>query len=268
MMDNLDWADFDDVSAPDELVGPDVIPDDAMPDDIVLDDEAGVGLDLPDADIMGLASPEPGIPVPPDPGMEMPDLPNFDPSHAGPGIIGDPGGEMANWHQQTYDDTCAVVSQEFILESLTGQDFSEDELRQEAIDNGWYTPGGGTPVEHVGGLLEAHGVDVERTEGATLQDIADKLSQGEKVIVGLDADEIWMPGQDFVQDEILGDVGSIPGQGANHAVEVIGIDNSDPNHPMVILNDPGHPDGQGVMVPADEFVDAWNDSGNYMVYTV
>lgn len=266
MIDDLGWADADDVSEPDELVGLDVNPDDAITDDVVLEDAAGLVIELPDADIIGLASPELDVPVPPE--MEIPDLPNFDPSETGPGIIGDPGGEMANWHMQTYDDTCAVVSQEFILESLTGQDFSEDELRQEAIDNGWYTPGGGTPVEHVGDLLEAHGVDVERTDGATLQDIADKLSRGEKVIVGVDADEIWTPGQDYGQDEILGDVGCIPGQGANHAVEVIGIDVSDPNHPMVILNDPGHPDGQGAMIPADEFVNAWADSGNYMVYTV
>ncbi|MCZ8161198.1 MAG: hypothetical protein O9275_10705, partial [Microcystis sp. LE19-196.1B] len=53
-------------------------------------------------------------------------------------IIGDPTDDMEHWHQQTYQDTCAVVSQEFILDELTGIDFDENELRQQAIDNGWY----------------------------------------------------------------------------------------------------------------------------------
>jgi hypothetical protein len=33
-------------------------------------------------------------------------------------IVGDPEGDMENWHLQQHDDTCAVVSQEFILEEL------------------------------------------------------------------------------------------------------------------------------------------------------
>jgi hypothetical protein len=205
------------------------------------------------------------FPVPTD--DQMMDLPNFDPAHAGADVIGDPGDDMTHWHVQTYTDTCAVVTQEYILESVTGQDFSEDALRQEAIANGWYTPGGGTPLEHVGDLLEAHGVGVERTSGATLEDLATSLSQGEKVIVAVDADEIWSPGQSLMRDDFLEDLTGIPGQDANHAVEVIGIDNSDPDHSMVVLNDPGHPDGRGAMVPADEFVNAWTDSGCFMVHT-
>lgn len=195
------------------------------------------------------------------------DLPNFDPTMDGPGVTGDPAGELAFWHQQTYDDTCAVAAQEFVLESLTGRDFSEDALRQEAIDNGWFTPGGGTPLEATGSLLEAHGVDVERQYGGTLDDLGALLERGHKVIVGVDSDEIWTPGRDPRQDDLLGDVPGYPGQSPDHAVEVIGIDRSDPGNPMVILNDPGHPDGQGLMVPADEFVDAWADSDHYMVYT-
>ncbi|MBQ8015501.1 MAG: hypothetical protein IJ264_04865, partial [Clostridia bacterium] len=56
-----------------------------------------------------------------------------------------------------------------------------------------------------------------------------------------------------------------PDDGADHAVQVIGIDYSDPDNPMVILNDSGHPDGCGEMVPLDDFVDAWEDSGCQMI---
>lgn len=197
-----------------------------------------------------------------------PDHANFDPSTAGDDVIGSPGDDIEHWHEQTHDDTCAVVSQEFILESLTGEEFDENELRQEAIDNGWYTPGGGTPLGAMGKLLEAHGIEVEREYGASIDDIEGKLESGEKVMVAIDAHETWNAGTDDAQDDLLGDVGGFPGQDVNHAVEVIGVDRSDPENPMVILNDPGHPDGRGMMVPLDEFMGAWEDSGNYMVSTV
>lgn len=183
-------------------------------------------------------------------------------------IYGNPEEDMDNWHMQTHEDTCAVVSQEFILDELTGHDFTENELMHLAEENGWYTPGGGTSFENVGKILEAYGINVERTYDNSLEDIAAKLESGEKIIVGIDSNEIWSDGPGELLDELLSDVLGIPDQGADHAVEVIGIDNSDPNHPVVILNDPGHPDGMGMRVPADEFVEAWEDSGTYMVSTV
>ena len=208
--------------------------------------------------------PEPyGMPVEADAGLE-----HFSPSEQDADVIGAPGEEMNNWHQQANPDTCAVVSQEFILESLTGQEFSEEQLQYEAWRMGAYTPGGGTPLECMGDLLEAHGIPVEREYGATLDELSAKLADGEKVMVALDSHEIWTPGQDYVTDELLTDCAGLPGQQADHAVEVIGIDYSDPNHPMVILNDPGHQQGCGLMVPADEFVNAWQDSNCYMVSTV
>jgi hypothetical protein len=64
---------------------------------------------------------------------------------------------------------------------------------------------------------------------------------------------------------LLEDSPFAPGVDANHAVEVIGIDSSDPDNIMVILNDPGSPDGCGSMIPLEEFEDAWADSDNFMV---
>lgn len=181
-------------------------------------------------------------------------------------IVGDPASDLENWHMQTYEDTCAIASQEFILDEMTGRDFSEDELRQEAIDNGWYTPGGGTPLECTGNLLEAHGIDVDKQYGGTLEDLNGKLAEGENVIVALDSDEILNP-NGIDADDMLANVAGMPEQGANHAVQVIGIDHSDPDNPVVILNDPGQPNGQGIRVDADEFVDAWQDSDRFMVST-
>lgn len=193
---------------------------------------------------------------------------NFDPSDANidwETISGDPSSDMQNWHMQTHSDTCAVVCQEFVLEEQLGIDVSEDELRDMAMENGWYSDGGGTPAEHVGDLLEAYGLDVEKNTGASIEDIQNCLENGGSVIVGVDADEIWTRSQDFVNDELLNDSPFAPGGDANHAVEVIGIDSSDPDNVMVILNDPGSPGGCGSMLPLDEFMSAWDDSGNLLV---
>ena len=46
-----------------------------------------------------------------------------------------------------------------------------------------------------------------------------------------------------------------------------GFDVSDPDHPMVIVNDPGSPDGQGAAYPLDRFMDAWENSNFHMTAT-
>jgi hypothetical protein len=177
--------------------------------------------------------------------------------------------DTEHWRQQSYDDTCGIVAQEFILDDIGqdyGIDFSEDELRDTATACGWYTPGGGTPMLQVGNLLEAYGIGVERSYNASLDDINQQLEAEHKVLVAVDSDEIWYP-DNIDDDDLIANLLGMPGQEPNHTVQVIGINNSDPSNPMVILNDPGTPDGRGLTVPADDFLNAWEDSNNFMVAT-
>ncbi len=195
----------------------------------------------------------------------------YDPPHWDSGavdsnaVLGDPAEDMAQWHMQAHDDTCAIVSQEFILDSVLDHDFSEQELVDLAIENGWYTPGGGTTLPNMGRVMEHFNLEVDYKENCSLEDLSDKLENDEKIIVALDSDEIMNPGMG--EDEILASFYGIPGQGANHAVQVIGIDNTDTDNPQVIINDPGTPNGKGVMVSSTDFLGAWEDSNNYMVST-
>ncbi|WP_159029079.1 hypothetical protein [Streptomyces viridochromogenes] len=181
--------------------------------------------------------------------------------------FGEPDRDMQVWHQQDHPDTCAIAVQEFALDSVTGQDFSEGALRQEAMEHGWYAPGGGTTLGDVGNLLEAHGIAVEREGGATLQDVAQELDVGHKVIAGVNAETIWDAGHPDGGSLPLEAFPGIPGQLTDHVVEIIGIDQSDPTNPEVVLNDPGTPDGRGLEVPIDVFNQAWAASGNFMVHT-
>lgn len=183
-------------------------------------------------------------------------------------VVGDLG-DAEGWHQQTYDDTCSIVAQEYILDEIGqdyGIDFSEDELRDTATDCGWYIPDGGTPTVCVGNILEGYGVGVEKSINANFEDIDSKLQAGNKVLVAIDADEIWNP-NGIDDDDLIANLQGMLGQSPNHTVQVIGIDYSDSNNPMVILNDPGTPNGRGLTVSANDFLNAWEDSNNFMVAT-
>jgi hypothetical protein len=178
-------------------------------------------------------------------------------------IVGDPLDDLAYWHLQTADDTCAICSQQFVIEQLTGQPVSEDQLVALAEAHGWYKPGGGTSIDDVGNLLQLYGLHFEKHDNETLDDIEAQLKAGHGVIVGVRDEILW--GTDANPAASIATSPTIPGQGADHAVEVIGVDRSDPNNPQVILNDSGTPNGRGELVPLATFMQAWAPSGNMMV---
>lgn len=156
---------------------------------------------------------------------------------------------------QQQNDTCAIKSQQIILHTF-GIDVPESQLTIEATQRGYYTPGFGSDAAQVGELLEDYGVGVHTREHATVYDLANELAQGHKVIVGVDADELWRPS--FFND--------LFGEQANHALIVTGIDTSDPNDIRVILTDPGTGD-VARSYPMAQFLDAWSDSSCMMVAT-
>jgi hypothetical protein len=176
-------------------------------------------------------------------------------------IIGTPEQDGISFPgQQSYPDTCAIRCQEFVLEEFTGQHFDENALVNEAEQNGWYKPGEGTRMEDVGNLLELHGIAVNRYREANIFNLASELAQGHKVIIGVDSDDLWQnPVLNPIQDQLNL-------QGADHAVVVSGIDTSDPSMPHVMVSDPGT--GQAIAsYPMDQFLNAWKESGFYMVAT-
>lgn len=155
---------------------------------------------------------------------------------------------------QIYPDTCAIKSQQLILEDF-GIHFTEEQLRNEAMMYGWYN--GGTSPEDVGKLLELHGIPVSQYENANIFNLVNELAQGHKVIVGVDSGELW---GDNIFDKIFED------NAADHALIVSGVDTSDPNNVKVIVTDPG----TGNLLKEysmEEFVDAWEDSNCFMMAT-
>jgi Peptidase_C39 like family len=182
--------------------------------------------------------------------------------HVGVLTAGDPEGDKHHWHYQVPygDNSCAVVSQASILEAIFGHPFSEAEMAQEAREIGHYTPQGGTPIEDMGNILEHHGVHVTQADGTSYDRIIDALSHGEKVIVAVNANEIWHPQVDAAGHPVDQPV-------AGHAVWLTGVQKDDNGHYFAILNDTGTPDGAGERVPLEQFDRAWGAFGHHSVIT-
>ena len=165
--------------------------------------------------------------------------------------------------QQQYDDTCAIKSQQLILNDF-GVPVTENQLVNQAEQLNIYSPGSGTSPQDVGKLLMLNGVDCTQHENATIYDLTSALAQGQKVIIGVDSGELWnngvlSPFMNQVTDRLVGEQ-------ADHALIVAGIDTTNPNDVQVILTDPGTGE-EAARYPMAQFLDAWQDSGNFMVTT-
>lgn len=171
-------------------------------------------------------------------------------------------GEM-NDIQQHHPDTCAIKAQQIILNEFNIP-CTEDQLVEYSAEHGWYK-GDGTNMSDVGKLLVDGGVPCTQQDNASAFDLVSELSQGHKIIVGVDADELWD------NDSFKGKLSNwfndfFHGDTPNHAVIVAGIDTSDPNHIQVLVTDPGTGDYQRAY-PLEQFMDAWSDSNCFMVST-
>ncbi len=173
------------------------------------------------------------------------------------------------WEWQRSDDTCAVVSEMSIINQF-GHDLTQEQAAYISSENGWYMPGGGTSPMHIGNMMDLYDIPNHTVLGATVADLAQELQAGHGVIVGVDSAELWAEGPLAELWQYLKSALGLDNSmfsPANHAVVVTGIDMSDPNHPQVIINDSGAPDGASARYPLDKFMDAWENSDFYYVAT-
>ena len=166
---------------------------------------------------------------------------------------GTPEKDAEHWHRQGEKSSCAVACQEFVAEQLLDRDFSEQKMIEFAKEKGWYDPETGTTSSDMGKILESLGLRVERVKGLSLNDLAQELDSGAKLICGVSNLILARP-----------ELAEIPGQNINHAVEVVGVKQT-PSDTWVILNDPGIEGGRGVHIRAATFLKAWKPGGNYTV---
>lgn len=188
-------------------------------------------------------------------GSSLPDG-TFDPETPAELVAGDPASDMEVWECQGPTNRCALYSQKFTIEQLTGREIDIEEFASIARENGWFTEESGTTTLNMDKMLDYYGVSHDMLFDADMNLLEQALRNGEKVIVSVDSGQIWY-GHD-------NDIFS-PATGSDHAVQVIGIDYSDPDAPMVVLNDSGTPGGCGEMVPLDVFENAWAAGDHQMI---
>ena len=169
------------------------------------------------------------------------------------GLIGDPE-DTENWHFQAEQTSCVIAIEEMIAEQLLGKDLPEGKLIEYSRKSGWYEPGRGTSLEDTGKILERLGLEVERGDNWTVSHLIEALAQGKKILCAVDGMMLLEPR-----------LAEIPGRTANHAVQLVGIDFSNPENVQVILNDTFDPNGKGVRYDMDLFLAAWKTGGNFAV---
>ncbi len=139
---------------------------------------------------------------------------------------------------------CAIRAQQMVLRNY-GIEVGLEELTELAKNKGWFEEGAGTAFDYVGELLNTYGVEAVQMRNAGVYHIMHELSQGHKIIVGVDA----------------------PDESDNqHVILVAGIDTTDPDNLLVIIRDPAHPE-QEQRYSSNEFLEHWKSTGCFMVAT-
>ena len=151
------------------------------------------------------------------------------------------------------DVLCAVRCEEYILHCF-GIHRTLQELCDLAKNAGWLTENGAY-IHDLGNTAEALGLQVERKDEATLQEIVEALDRGEQVMAAVDGGElIGNPVEERLEDILVGGI-------VDHCVVVL---SADIPADEVILFDPAFGEIP-LTVTIAHFLDAWNDSNNHMV---
>lgn len=151
------------------------------------------------------------------------------------------------------ENYCCLECEKYILCKLNIE-FDEEQLLQNAIQNGWQKENG-TALHNVGRHLENKGLIVTRQYNASIEDIATALKDDESVIVAVDGGELLGNKADEIIEDLV--IGQIP----DHTVVVLSLN---PNNDTITIYDPNSSNVEDIY-PLEQFKDAWNDSKNYFV---
>ena len=180
---------------------------------------------------------------------------------------------------QGVNNTCAIRCQQIVLRDY-GLMFDQNELVDHAIQMGWFNPdpeNGGTDKYSVGNLIDECGIHTTRNDNANIYDLIAELRAGHRVIVNVDANELWVKNEKNLFKRLFGEAknkvnDSIQGirgvEGANHAVIVAGVNvnPSDPSDIHVTLIDSGTGD-VCIEYEFKDFQKAWEDGNCRMIST-
>lgn len=171
-------------------------------------------------------------------------------------LHGAPHEATDDWFRQSGDGYCLPASLTEVLSQATGHRFPDESvINARLAELGMPASANGQPLVDGVALLDSFGVESQIQSGLTLTDLEGYLDQGRSLILSVDANNIW-----YGQNDPVGN----PLDKPNHALLITGIDQE---AGVVILSDPGTPDGNAEVVPLAVFQEAWSDSGNQALIT-
>lgn len=193
-------------------------------------------------------------------GLDITITPDIDDSSAEPDhSAGDSDEYSDHWFLQAENGTCVPASVAQIVAEYTGEDIqSEEAFVEMSQENGYFVDGeinNGMSIYAAAELLEQNGIPAT-VETGNMDDLSRALDEGRGVMLYVDSGEYWDPEQEAT-DEATG-----RDQGGDHCVVISEIDHE---KGVVYLSDPGHPDGDRMEVPLDEFEQAWGEANNTMI---
>ncbi len=155
--------------------------------------------------------------------------------------------------EQDDGSSCGLHCEEFVLQRR-GIVFDDAELIRVARENGWLQDDG-TRIGDVGNVLEKVGLRVTKDFGFSLDDVARLLAEGKDVIAVVDGGElVGDRDTERMEDKFIGEI-------PDHALVVTSVDT---DGQTVEVHDP-QSENERDTYPTEQFLDAWEDSGRYLV---
>ncbi len=148
---------------------------------------------------------------------------------------------------------CCIECEKFIL-TKRNIEFDDNEIATIAEENRWQGDNG-TALHNIGRQLERYGLSTARRFKCTIADIISALAAGDDVIVAVDGGELIGDRELERKEDIF--IGEIP----DHTVVVVSCDI---DKDTITLFDPNSPRTYDTYT-IEQFLDAWDDSKNYMV---
>lgn len=165
-------------------------------------------------------------------------------------LVGDPTGDAEHWFEQAVNGFCVPASIAQIVSEYTGEHHADEQHFVERANELKVFEVGMDGVPGVGvdgalALLEDAGIPASIEFGTGVETLVEYLDEGRRVLLAVDSGEIWTG--EGTEDNA-----------PDHAIVVTGVD---VERGVVIVSDPGDPEGNQKEYPVEIFEDAWADSG-------
>lgn len=155
---------------------------------------------------------------------------------------------------------CALYVEQYVLQQL-GISVSMEELLTIAKQNKWIKHQG-VQFKNIGKLLEYHSVQVERKTDASLADLQKALDKGNLVIVGVDSGELFAQTR---LKKLAEEIEDWFDEHADHVLLVKSLHLTNDTYDIAELININGEGERNFSVPVSKFLDAWEDSGRFMV---